>query len=183
MLITPILQGLFLIGALIIGITLIFRYFLGVGVGAPYLPIHTKYLKSLFIELDIRPGMTVMDLGSGDGKILLEAAKRDTRVIGYEINPLLTWISQWRLRAWKNDATIYRKNLFEADISRADIIFVFGITGMMFRLSQKLLREGKAGAQIVSFAFELPGFAESERRGIAFLYRIPQRTKEKIYEG
>ena len=153
-----ILQMLFLICGSIIVAYIIFRYFLGVGFGAPYLPIHTKYLRSINNKLDIKPGITVVDLGSGDGKILVEAAKRGATVIGYEINPLLAWISKLRLRKWQSHATIYRKNLFEADLSKADIIFIFGINGMMDRLSKKLLHEARTDVEIISFAFPLFGF-------------------------
>jgi len=125
-------------------------------------------------ELDIKPGTRVMDLGSGDGKILMCAAKFGAHVTGYELNPLLVWISRRRLKACGTRAIVHRKNLFEADVSSADIIFVFGITGIMEKLSKKLLREASPGTRIISFAFRLPGLEEVERKNIAFIYRLPQ---------
>lgn len=180
MIAATLLQMFALICLTIIVAFVIFRYFLGVGVGAPYLPIHTKYLDEIFELLEMGPGITVMDLGSGDGKILIEAAKRGANVIGYEINPLLAGVSKWRLRAWRDRATIHRKNLFKADLSRANVIFVFGITGMMDRLSKKLVGEAKPDATIISFAFPLPGLVEKRQAGIARMYRVPEIPPREI---
>lgn len=158
-------------------VLLLLRYFLGVGIGAPYLPIHTKYLRSVMESLEIGSETTVLDLGSGDGKILIEAAKRGACVIGYELNPVLVWISRHRLKTWGSRAMIYRKNLFEADLSEADVIFVFGITGMMDRLAKKILNEAKPDATIVSFAFRMNELKEIDRHDIALIYRIPNRNR------
>ena len=166
---TPEILALIL---MFVGIVFILRYFLGIGIGAPFLPIHTRYLKSVLEEIDICHDMMIVDLGSGNGKILIEAAKRDAHVIGYELNPFLAWLSRRRLKAWKERATIYRKNLFDADISQADIIFIFGFTNIMSRLSKKIAREAKRDALIVSFAFPLTGFKEKKKKGIAYIYKI-----------
>lgn len=180
--ISSFIQGIVFILILAVVIGILFRYFLGIGIGAPYLPIHTKYLKRLFAKIDIEEGVTVMDLGSGDGKILREAAKRGAKVVGYELNPLLVWISRRRLKAWGAKARVYRQNLFDADISQADIIFIFGITGIMNRLAEKILKEAKADAQVISFAFQLEGLEEAGRSDIAFLYRLPHTREKKMRE-
>lgn len=159
------------------GLVLFLRYFAGVGAGAPYLPIRRRYVEAAFAKLEIGPETRVMDLGSGDGRILLEAAKRGASVAGYELNPLLAWISRRRLARFKSRAKIYRRNLFTADLSDADVIFVFGITGIMPRLSRKILAEAPERAVIVSFAFRMPELLEFDRAEIAFFYRVPSREK------
>lgn len=148
----------------------ILRYFLGIGIGAPWLPIRRRYLNVAFDEAEIQPGDTVIDLGSGDGKILIEAVKRGANVIGYELNPFLVWISRWRLKRFSDRAVVYRQNLFEADVSEADTIFVFGFTDIMSRLATKLKREARTDARIISFAFDLPGLKLIRQKEIVKIY-------------
>jgi predicted RNA methylase len=63
--------------------------------GAPYVPSRTRYINEAFNELyplDIRD--TLVDIGSGDGVVLRQAARRGARAIGYELNPALVLISR-----------------------------------------------------------------------------------------
>ena len=84
---------LFIIGAFI----LVFGFV--VAFGAPYVPSLRKEVYSAFNELyPIGRGDTVVDLGSGDGSILLAASKKGARCVGVELNPVLAAISRFRLR-------------------------------------------------------------------------------------
>ena len=146
------------------------RYFVGMGIGAPWLPLRRRDLPDGFALAEIRAGDTVVDLGSGDGRLLVEAAKCQAEVIGYELNPLLVWWSRYRLRSYGTHTKIYRKNLLDADLSKADVIFIFGITSIMPKVAKKMQAECRPGTRIISFAFALPGFKLDQTRGIAMRY-------------
>lgn len=146
------------------------RYFVGIGIGAPWLPLRRRDLPDGFALADIKPGSVVIDLGSGDGRLLIEAAKRGATVIGYELNPLLVWWSRRKLSSFSDRATVYRKNLLDADLSNADTIFIFGITSIMPAVAKKLINECRPGTRIISFAFEIPGLKVDATRGIAMRY-------------
>ena len=69
--------------------------------GAPYLPTLKPEAQKALGLLDLKPGQTLLELGSGDGRVLKQAAKQGIRGIGYELNPLLVIYSQiscWRYR-------------------------------------------------------------------------------------
>lgn len=151
----------------------ILRYFAGLGIGAPWLPVRKRDIEDALSLVEIKPEALVFDLGSGDGRLLMAAAKRGARVVGYELNPLLAAYSRFRLRKFGSRAHIYRQNLLDADLVQADIIFIFGITELMPKLADKLMRECRSGTRIVSFAFELPGLNPAGKRGIALAYSLP----------
>lgn len=149
------------------------RWFGGVGVGAPWLPVRKRDIESAFRLVDVGPDDMVVDLGSGDGRLLVEAAKRGARVVGYELNPFMVWLSRSRLASFRGRTAVHRKNLFKADLSHATVIYIFGLQTIMPAVAEKLRREARPDARIVSFAFEFPDWAYEKKDGIALLYRPP----------
>ena len=120
--------------------------------GAPFVPTKNKTADAMIKLAEIKKGDTVYDLGSGDGKLLLLAAKKGARVIGYEINPILVLFSNLR------GARTRWKNFWSADIHNADVIFIYLLPWKMERLAEKLKKELKPGATIVSNSFIFPGW-------------------------
>jgi SAM-dependent methyltransferase len=152
---------------------LLARWFGGMGIGAPWLPVRKQDIEAAFQLIEIKPDDQVVDLGSGDGRLLIEAAKRGAGVTGYELNPFMAWLSRIRLARYANRATIHGRNLLEADLKDTTVLFVFGLEWIMPKISGKLLAEARHEIRIVSFAFALPGLVEVKRIGIARLYRLP----------
>ena len=66
--------------------------------GAPFVPTHERDLDKLFALHKFRAQDVLVDLGSGDGRVLTAAAKRGIRSVGYELNPFLYWYSKLKLR-------------------------------------------------------------------------------------
>ena len=84
-----------------IGIACILLFGFTAFFGAPFLPTLDNRTKDALDLLDLKPGDHLLELGSGDGRLLREAAKRGIRSTGYELNPLLVAYSQiklWRYR-------------------------------------------------------------------------------------
>jgi hypothetical protein len=162
----------------IFAITMLFlfaRYFGGMGIGAPYLPVRKQDIEAAFKLVDLGSQDVVIDLGSGDGRLLVESANRGARVIGYELNPILCAISMFRLRRFRSQAEVHRRNLLSADVSQATVIFIFGFAWIMPLVADQLKKEARREVKIISFAYELPGFVEIKKEGIARLYRIPAK--------
>lgn len=149
------------------------RWFGGMGIGAPWLPVRKQDIEAAFELVEIGPDDVVVDLGSGDGRLLVEAAKRGAKVIGYELNPFMVWYSRFRLKKFGERAIVHRKNLLEADLKGVTIVFVFGMEWIMPKISDKLMAEARRDIRIVSFAFSLPKLVEIKKVGIAHLYRLP----------
>ena len=134
---------------------LILLYCYSIFFGAPYVPTNTKFLKKIFNEVKLSKNDLVIDLGSGDGRMVLLAAQKGYRAVGYEINPYLWLISLYRLRRYPN-AKVKFKSFWRADISSADLVFTFLLTKHMQKLEEKLSNEMKPGSYFASFVFELP---------------------------
>lgn len=169
-----LLEGLGELALLAIGSFFFLRWFVGVGIGAPFLPARKRDVGDALFLAGLGPQDVVVDLGSGDGRLLLAAAQKGAAVIGYELNPFLVFWSRWRLRGVKR-ATIYRKDMFEADLSGVTVVFLFQITHIMPRLADKLAKEAPQ-AKIISVAFDLPGYRTDAQRGVVKALRLVDKN-------
>ena len=121
--------------------------------------------------LGLKPGQVYVDLGSGDGGLLVQAAQRDLRVIGYEINPFLWFYSWLRTRGYGRQVRVKFQSFWRADLSAADGVFVFLITHRMPRLDNLLKSSNaKRPLKVVSHAFKIPGQKALKKSGALFLY-------------
>ncbi len=124
--------------------------------GAPYLPTLSKRTDDVFELLDLKKGDLLLELGSGDGRLLAEAAKRGIKSIGYELNPLLVWYSRIRLWRYRKLATVRVANYWQIDLPKADGIYAFLLQPYMQKLDKKITQSKIAPVKLVSFAFTIP---------------------------
>ncbi len=141
--------------------------------GAPFLPTGKKFVEGMLDLAALRPDDLFVDLGSGDGRLVIAAARRGARAVGYEINPFLVAIAYFRI--WRagvrNRATIHWQSFWSADFRSADVVSIFGITGIMPRLEKKLTAELRPGARVVSYIFSLPSWKPEVHKNGIRLYR------------
>jgi predicted RNA methylase len=88
------------------------------------------------------------DLGSGDGRILVEAAKKGIKVIGIEKNPLLNWLARRRTKNFKN-VKIIQGDIFKQKINDASIIVAYLSQKITEKLQKKIEKEVKKGTRII----------------------------------
>jgi precorrin-6B methylase 2 len=122
--------------------------------------------------LDLKPGQTIIDLGSGDGAVLIEAAKRGVNSVGYEINPFLVYISWLRTRRYRSHVKIVRGNFWQKKWPEADGVFVFLTDRYMDRLHQNMKNRFKKPIKLVTYGFSLANKKPSATKGACFLYRF-----------
>lgn len=98
----------------------------------------------------------VIDLGSGDGRTVITAAKRGARALGIEYNPDMVALSRRNAaNAGVGERAVFnRADLFESDISQASVITMFLLNTINMKLRPKLL-ELKPGTRIVSNTFSM----------------------------
>lgn len=121
--------------------------------GAPYVPTLRPQKKQAFELLALKPGQTLLELGSGDGGVMVEAARRGYKVIGYELNPILYLIAWFRLLPYRRQAKLYCRNFWRVQLPEADGIFVFLLEKYMGKLDEKISRETVKPLTLVSYAF------------------------------
>jgi SAM-dependent methyltransferase len=140
-------------------------------VGAPYLPTLTPQVKAALQLADLKPGQTLLELGCGDGKVLLAAARQGNKAIGYELNPIIAAIAWLRTRKYRHLVKVKCVNFWRADWPPADAIFVFLLPRFMSKLDAKVARYDSAEIKLVSFAFKIPGKNIDKELDGVYLYK------------
>lgn len=159
-----ILFAFFVITTLLFGFVVLF--------GAPYLPTLKKQTELALDLLEVKEGMKILELGSGDGSVALAAAKRGAVVTGYELNPILVLVSRVRCIKYRNQVRIHWGNFWNKDWPVTDGIFVFLLDKYMKRLDTKVIQQYKhKHVKLVSFAFEIPNKKAVKKSGGMFLYQ------------
>ena len=151
---------------LIIGVVACFGFV--ILFGAPYLPTLTPQVTAALDMLDLKPGQHMLELGSGDGKVMLAAAERGWRVTGYELNPILVLVSRWRLRKYRHVTAVVWGNFWLKEWPKADAIFSFNLQRHMKKLDTKIVNDCDKPVRLASFAFTIKD-------------RKPTQVKDGIY--
>ena len=119
----------------------------------PYVPTPQVVVDRMLELAQVKVGETVIDLGSGDGRIMIEAAsKYGARGFGVEIDPLLVKRSNENARrAGVGDRVKFlQQDLFKTDFHEANVLTLYLLPDVNLALRPKILAELKAGARVVS---------------------------------
>lgn len=157
-----------MIAIFIIALVLVFGFV--IFFGAPYVPTLNKTQDIALDLLDLKPGQTLIDLGSGDGILLKKAAQRGLNGVGYEINPVLVLISRIMTWRYRKQVKIVWDNFWTARWPKHDGIYVFLRASYMVKLDKKIKDQSKKGTLLASNAFEIPGKKHSLKKDSIFLY-------------
>ena len=139
--------------------------------GAPYLPTLKKQIEPAFELLDLKKGQLLIELGSGDGRILREAGRKGIRAVGYELNPILVLYSIINTWKYRDTVSVVWGNYWLKEWPEADGIFVFLLDRYMTKLNNKIVRDFHKPVKVVSFAFKIPEKQPSAQKNGLFLYR------------
>lgn len=140
--------------------------------GGPYAPIGEHRTEVLLSLLNLKPGEKAVDIGSGDGRIVIALAKAGAEAHGYEINPLLVWIARRNVKkaGLTGKAFIHWADMWQKNFSEFDVITLY-ITGFALRsLEKKLQKEGKKGLRVATNHFTFPTWKPAKRKEDAYLY-------------
>ncbi|MGH7195669.1 MAG: class I SAM-dependent methyltransferase [Candidatus Saccharimonadales bacterium] len=157
---------------IIIGVILIILFASAILFGAPFLPTLKKRVPDALALLDLKPGQTLLELGSGDGRIMKAAAKQGIKVIGYEINPLLVLWSMFVNLPYRKLVTIHCRNYWHVPLPPTDAIYVFLLNPYMKKLDKKIVQEIKQPIKVVSFAFAFPDHKPIKQLNGQMLYLL-----------
>jgi SAM-dependent methyltransferase len=125
---------------------------------------------------DVQPSDVVYDLGSGDGRIVLIAARQfDARGVGIEIEPRLVEESRESAKKLKVDDRVefIQKSFFDVDVSPATVVTLYLGRDLNLRLRPKLQRELRKGSRIVSHEFDMGDWTPDKT--------IAVQGKDKVY--
>ena len=146
--------------------------------GGPYVPTPQVVVDQMLRFGNIGASDYVMDLGSGDGVIVLTAA-RDLKAsgMGIEIDPALVQRANNDAKKYgiADRATFQAQDVFKADLSKATVVTLYLLPGMMLNLRNKIYNELRPGARVVSHDYHFGDWQSDDR----FTFAVPE--KEKIH--
>ncbi|CAK9824405.1 ATP synthase subunit C lysine N-methyltransferase [Anthophora retusa] len=123
----------------------------------PYVPATTQQVQNVLQALKGRSG-SLIDLGSGDGRIVFAAAKAGFKAHGIELNPWLIWYSRLKaLTTGLSSQTIFiKQNLWKHNLRGYNNIVLFGVDQMMKDVETKFINELQKDSVIIACRFPLP---------------------------
>ncbi|MBN2387315.1 MAG: class I SAM-dependent methyltransferase [Anaerolineales bacterium] len=165
---------IFLLLLALAGLTWIFVPIL---TGIPWVPTLARRTQRALELASLQPGEIFYDLGCGDGRVLISAARRGARAIGIEVSPLHCLIALIRaaLAGVGGRVAVRWGNFYRCDLSDADVIYWYGHSRYGEKLKSYLERQLRVGARVVSINVDFPGWQPEalDRENLIFLYRIP----------
>lgn len=164
-----ILLTLILIFTLLIASTAFVSLFLRV----PYVPTKKRVMLEIIKHAKLKEGQTFLDLGCGDGRMLIEAEKTTkVNAIGYEIAPIVYLLAVARKTLNRSKVKIKFKNFFNENLGKADVIFCYLMPAELEKLAKKIKKECKKGTKIISNTFHI--------KGLKPVKVIPKNEEKKI---
>ena len=155
---------------------------------APYVVSPQQIVDRMLELADVRPGETLYDLGSGDGRILITAVQRyRAKAVGIEISDALVDSTNDRIRrlGLQDQARVIHSDFMQVDLSPADVVTIYLATDSNEILRPNLEKYLRKGSRVVSHDYAVPGWKAKmvdkdlpEARGhLIYLYEMPPKKK------
>jgi methyltransferase family protein len=149
----------------------------------PYVPTPPDVVERMLDMANVKPGEYLIDLGSGDGRIVVTAAQRGARAYGVDLNPkrVAEGVANAAKAGVSDRATFEVKDLFDTDISKADVVTTYLLPLVNLDLRPRLIEQMRPGARLVTHAFHMgddwwPDATDNVRGRILFSWTIPAKV-------
>lgn len=148
----------------------------------PYVPTPTEVVEAMLNIAKVNKNDVVYDLGCGDGRIVITAAKKyGATGIGVDLNP--ERIKEANQNARDNKVTgkvkFYEGNLFDFDFSKASVLTLYLLPSVNLKLKPKILKEMKPGSRVVSHAFDMGDWKPDQQINVdgrtVYLWTVPAK--------
>jgi SAM-dependent methyltransferase len=143
--------------------------------GAPWVPTSMRTVRKMLTLAEVGPGDVVYDLGCGDGRTIVTAAKRyGARAVGVEIDPFrYAWCQLLiTLLGLRDRVQVVYGDFFSQDLSDASVVTCYLLQKTNNKLEEKLKRELASGTRVVSNTFTFSGLAKVRKDGEVRLYLL-----------
>lgn len=150
-------------------VSIVWTHFLG----APWVPTSMNMVHKMLKLAGVRPGDIVYDLGCGDGRMIIAAARNyGAQAVGIEIDPLRYLWCRWLITilGLREQVKIVYGNFFTQDLSDANVVTCYLLQDTNNKLEAKFNQELNPGTRVVSNQFVFPGLQPVRQDGEARLY-------------
>lgn len=147
-------------------------------IGAPFVPAPQVIVDKMVKAAELKKGMTVLDPGCGDARMLITACKAQPRItgVGYELFFIAYALAWFRTRKYRKQIQLFFRNSDYADLSRVDVMLCYMLVKPLARNANKYRQEMKKGAKIISYAFEIEGW-----KPIKVIPSVPELNHARIF--
>lgn len=149
--------------------------------GAPWVPTSMRTVHKMLKMAEVEPGDLLYDLGCGDGRTIITAARRyGAQAVGIEIDPLRYLWCQLAITVLglRDRVQILYGDFFRHDLSRADVVTCYLLQSTNNKLEEKFKRELSSGTRVVSNTFVFADLHKVREDGEARLYLFyPEQNK------
>lgn len=130
---------------------------------APYVKTPRSAIDTILQQVAIKPDELVVDLGCGDGDVLIAIEKKySCKTIGYEASPF-PYLRAWHnVRRSKIKTKIYWRSFFKANLADTDVVFCFLIESLMPRVGVYLQSQLKPGARVICYGYPIPEWSPTQ---------------------
>lgn len=145
----------------------------------PYVPTPRPVVEAMLEMAGVGPDDHLIDLGSGDGRIAIMAARRGARALGVDLDPARVSEAVLAARAagLQGRASFRRQDLFATPLREANVITLYLLPDVNLRLRPRLLTEARPGTRIVSHAFHMGDWRPDAHREVdaanVYLWIVP----------
>jgi protein-L-isoaspartate O-methyltransferase len=147
----------------------------------PFVPTPQEVVDKMIELAGVKKGDTVYDLGSGDGRIVITAAKKGARAVGFEIDGDLIKQSRDNIQkeGVQNLAEIRQQDILTVDLSPASVITMYLLPDVNLKLRPNILSQLKPGSRVVSHAFDMgdwkPDKTERINGRTIYMWTVPAK--------
>ncbi len=147
----------------------------GYEIQVPFVTTSSDHIKTILTLAQITSETRAIDLGSGDGRMVMEFGKAGAIVHGYEVKKQLVKKSQQRIKdaGLSETVFIHHESFWEADLSSFNLIYLYGMQSILGRLEKKLDNELKPGTKVISNIFRFPHWKVKREKDNVYLYIAP----------
>jgi len=148
----------------------------------PFVPTPQEVVDKMIELGGVKKGDVVYDLGSGDGRIVITAAKKGARAVGFDIDGDLVKESRENIRkaGLEKLAEIKQQDILTVDLSPATVVTMYLLPDVNLKLKPNLLKQLKPGSRVVSHAFDMgdwkPDKTERVNGRTIYLWTIPAKA-------
>jgi hypothetical protein len=148
----------------------------------PYVPTPHVVVEEMLRLANVKADDFVMDLGSGDGRILIAAVRKfGARGVGVDLDPdrIAESVYNAQLAGVSDRVAFHRQDLFKFEIGEASVVTMYLLPSVNIRLRPRLLRELKPGTRIVSHDFDMEDWQPDQKSTVrknVFLWIVPAQV-------
>ena len=148
--------------------------------GLPSRPTNPNRIRKALKLANLKPDEVLYDLGSGDGRVLIIAAREfGAKAVGVEIGPVQRAFSWLKVlyNGVSDRVRVEAGNFYKSDVRAADVVFIYATSTEVAKLASHLETQMKPGSRVISISADFPEWEPSlfDEQGLIFVYEMPPK--------